>query len=283
MGRVAVLMTCYNRKEKTIQCLRNLFRQDLPSSVTIDVFLVNDGCTDGTAEAVSEEFPQIHIVQGDGTLFWNRGMCLAWEESRKFDIYDGVLWLNDDTMLFENALKELFILSCRYPNAIIVASIASTDRKNVTYGGFVNNKLIEPDGSLQLCDKFNGNCVFVPSTVSDKIGYLDPYYRHAKGDSDYSMRAYHAGVKNIISPIVGTCDRNPINPIWNKGSIVTRFKKLYSPLGNNPKEIFHLYRKFSIVKACWFYLYIHIRVLFTFLVPQRLFSYYIKRTDKRYK
>lgn len=281
--KIAVLMTCHDRKEKTINCLRNLFQQSLPSRIYIDVYLVNDGCTDGTEIAVKENFPQVIIIEGNGNLFWNRGMCLAWEEARKHNEYDAVLWLNDDTILFENALKEIIKLASQYPDSIIVASIASTDRKKVTYGGFINNKLIEPDGTLQICDKFNGNCVLVPATVSDIIGFLDPYYRHAKGDSDYSMRAYHAGIKNIISPIVGTCDRNPIAPIWNKGSIVNRFKKLYSPLGNNPKEIYHFYRKYSVVKACWYFFYIHLRVLLTFIIPQGLFSFYIKQTDRRYK
>ena len=96
MMKISVLLTCHNRKEKTLICLRKLFEQDV-RNVEFDVFLVDDGCTDGTAEAVREEFPKIHIIQGDGSLFWNRGMCLAWEEARKNGAHDAVLWLNDDT------------------------------------------------------------------------------------------------------------------------------------------------------------------------------------------
>lgn len=267
--KVSVLLTCHNRKEKTLTCLRKLFEQDTEGFV-FDVFLVNDGCTDGTAEAVREEFPQIHIIQGDGTLFWNRGMCLAWEEARKNSKHDAVLWLNDDTLLFPTALKTMGEMSTEHPDSIIVATIKSTNSNTVTYGGFKNDCLVIPDGSLQTCNKFNGNCVLIPVSVSNQIGYMDPYYRHSKGDSDYAIRANQAGVKSLVAPVLGTCDRNALEPIWSKGTIVERYKKLYSPLGKNPFEIYHLKRKTSFIGAVWGFVYIHIRVLLTFVMPRNV-------------
>ena len=61
MKRIAVLMTCHNRKAKTIRCLRNLYCQN----INLDIFLVNDGCTDGTEEFVAKEFPKVNIIEGD--------------------------------------------------------------------------------------------------------------------------------------------------------------------------------------------------------------------------
>jgi len=71
---IAVLMTCFNRKEKTVSCLDLLFRNQLPRGFKLKVYLVNDGCTDGTAEAVVDEFPNVTVIEGDGSLFWNGGM-----------------------------------------------------------------------------------------------------------------------------------------------------------------------------------------------------------------
>lgn len=39
---VAVLMTCYNRVETTLRCLRGLFAQKLPEDVTLDAWLNDD-------------------------------------------------------------------------------------------------------------------------------------------------------------------------------------------------------------------------------------------------
>ena len=81
LNRIAVLLTVYNRKESTIKCLRNLHQCEMPIDNELEVFITNDGCTDGTPEAIREEFPEVHIVEGDGTLYWNRGMIAAWKEA----------------------------------------------------------------------------------------------------------------------------------------------------------------------------------------------------------
>ena len=57
----------------------------------IDVFLVDDGSTDGTREEVGELSGsgsgsgngRIHLIEGDGTLFWAKGMELAWRTALK--------------------------------------------------------------------------------------------------------------------------------------------------------------------------------------------------------
>ena len=51
--KIATLLTCHNRKEKTLKCLNSITAQHIPKQVgKIDVFLVDDGSTDGTSEAV---------------------------------------------------------------------------------------------------------------------------------------------------------------------------------------------------------------------------------------
>ena len=106
--RTAVLITCHNRKPKTLACLTALFNQEPSPDVTIDVYLVDDGSTDGTTEEVHQTYPQVKILQGDGSLFWNGGMRKAFAEALKQD-YDYYLWLNDDTVLYPEAMpRDLF-------------------------------------------------------------------------------------------------------------------------------------------------------------------------------
>ena len=78
MQKVAVLLTVHNSLEQTLDCLRNCYQQidsmKGDGMYSFTVYLVNDGCTDGTAEAVEENFPQTRIIRGSGTLYWNLGM-----------------------------------------------------------------------------------------------------------------------------------------------------------------------------------------------------------------
>ena len=71
--KIAAIMTCHNRKNKTMACLKSLFTI-IPET---DVYLTDDGSTDGTSEAVLYTYPNVHIISGDGNLYWNRGMYVA--------------------------------------------------------------------------------------------------------------------------------------------------------------------------------------------------------------
>lgn len=83
MKRIAVLLTCHNRREKTLTCLQSLYECQLPDNFDLDVTLVDDGSTDDTTRSVKENFPNITIIHGNGHLFWNRGMYLAWNNASK--------------------------------------------------------------------------------------------------------------------------------------------------------------------------------------------------------
>ena len=72
--KLAVVMACHNRRESTISCLRAIQKQRITDSVSVNVYLLDDGSTDGTSEAVKNEFPDVHLIKGSGQMFWNRGM-----------------------------------------------------------------------------------------------------------------------------------------------------------------------------------------------------------------
>ena len=94
--RIAVLLTCLNRKQKTLACLEALFSQVLPAHVDISACIVDDASTDGTSDAVRQTYPKVKIFSGDGNLFWN-GNAGAFSKAMKDDP-DYYLWLNDDKL-----------------------------------------------------------------------------------------------------------------------------------------------------------------------------------------
>ena len=125
MPRLAVILTVHNRRETTLRCLRDWEKCPVPEGWEVDIWLTDDGSTDGTAEAVAAEFPQVHIIAGDGTLFWCRGMLAAWEAADRAGEYDAFLWLNDDTYLYPEAFLRLEEASRRHPDAILIGPVCS--------------------------------------------------------------------------------------------------------------------------------------------------------------
>lgn len=273
MQTIAVLLTVFNRKDKTMECLRRLYNQLPIKDYTVDVYLTNDGCTDGTPESIKLLFPQVHIIDGDGNLFWNRGMYIAWKEAAKQD-YDFYLWLNDDTHIFNDTIINMINSSESKQNkAIIIAAIRAKAQEITTYSGHNKKGIITPNGNLQPCDTFNGNCVLIPSYVFKIVGNLDWKFRHAIGDYDYGCRAKKLGIELYVSSkYLGICDKNPKPPIWTRKEepFLKRIKNLYSPLGYaEPIPFFHFERKnYGLPIAIKHFITIHIRVLFPQLWQQ---------------
>lgn len=267
MKKIAVLLTVHNRKQKTLACLKGLYDQEMPDQYSIDTYMTDDGCTDGTPEAVIAEFPQVNIIKGDGNLFWNRGMYKAWDEASKYN-YDYYMWLNDDTYLFKDAICKMVDCSLEKPNSIIVGTTTSSENKGmVTYGGQNHDKLLTPNGTLQYCETFNGNMVLIPKYVFNTIGNLDWYYIHAIGDVDYGWMATRAGLKNYIAKeFLGTCETNALPPKWTRPDIafMERWKNFHSPLAyGEPKAMFHYNSKnFGIFRAIRVLIINYFRVIF---------------------
>lgn len=258
--KIAVLLTVHNRKSKTLNCLEALYSQSGTNLPEIDVYLTDDGCTDGTPEAISNLFPDVKIVGGDGNLYWNRGMIKAWKRAASSFDYDAYLWLNDDTVLFPSALSTLYISALDNTDSIIVGAIAfpamGEEVLSASYGGRDSEgRLISPDGRYQKCHTFNGNVVWIPQKVFKKLGMLDPVYSHAIGDFDYGLSANRMEIPMFLTPeFVGSCDKNSNLPIWlnTDYSFFIRAKALFSPLSYNvPSEVFHFKRKnYGLIRAC---------------------------------
>ena len=229
-------MTCYNRRETTLRCLDSLYAQKLPDGLSLAIFLVDDGCTDGTGAAVKAAHPDIQVIPGTGDLFWCNGMRLAWDRAAKEDP-DFYLWLNDDVQLREDAVHKLLatyaedrgqradvsvssqsaVLGLQSSDdlTIIVGSTCDPETGAYTYGGQRKTgkhpakfDQVPPQDVPVECDTFHGNIVLVPRAVYGKIGNMHPF-GHAMGDTDYGLRARRAGCRVVVAPgFAGACGQN---------------------------------------------------------------------------
>lgn len=256
MQKTAVLLTSFNRKEITKKCLTFLFLFENK----FDVYLVDDGSTDGTSEMIISEFPQVNLIMGDGNLFWNRGMALAWETAAKSN-YDYYIWLNDDVILYKNAFKEVFNCSkLKDDKAIISGVIENHKRDKIIYGGYDSKrKLVQPNGEMKIITNMNGNFVLIPKFVYLKLGILDKLFHHDLGDVDYGLRANKIGLKVFSTRVpIAEGETNDISrQRLNNSNILNRFKWLFSPLGSNPKINF-IFRKrhFGLLNALSYYVFL---------------------------
>jgi GT2 family glycosyltransferase len=250
---IATLITCYNRRQKTQTCLEALFNQNLPSEVALTVYLVDDGSTDGTGEAVRQAWPNVKLIQGDGSLFWNGGMRRAFDEAVKDDP-DYYFWLNDDTLLYPDALGTMLATSRRLAGqgcerAIVTGSTCDPQTGTHTYGGLVRSswwhplrlRRLAPSQEAQPCETMHGNCVLIPREVARVVGNLEPAFVHYLGDFDYGLRARKQGCTVWIAPgYQATClaNNSAHGEAWQDTSMSLgdRLKKVAQPKGFAPNE-----------------------------------------------
>jgi GT2 family glycosyltransferase len=242
---IAILLTCHNRREKTLACLRSLRNQTglAPLGLMLHVFLVDDGSSDGTADAVSELWREAHIIAGDGNLFWCGGMRKAWSTAAAMDP-DYYLLVNDDTVLLPQAVTELLAL-CPTPQTPVIAvgAIRDPETGQWVYGGNQSDDpFVHSAEQPRLCRTMNANCTLVPRTVYEKIGMFYHAYRHAMGDTDYGLEAGRHGILTYESTsFVGECEPNPEIGSWRDRSLsrAARLRRLASAKGLPPKDWLH--------------------------------------------
>ncbi|HBN08160.1 MAG TPA: glycosyltransferase family 2 protein [Cyanobacteria bacterium UBA8530] len=285
MKRIAVIMACHNRKEKTLACLKAVSALQKPEDVALQVFLLDDASSDGTREAVKEVFPETTLLLGSGRLFWNRGMNLAFAEALTSD-FDGFLWLNDDTIIFPEALENLLAAEKEKRSVgpgIIVGATQDPESRKTTYGGVVLRSRWHPFRFERLevrelptkCDTFNGNCVLIPQEVARAVGNLDPIFSHGIGDYDYGLRAKKRGFPSWVARgYVGTCPRNEqkgmgIDP---NASLLKQWQRVNSPKGLPPGEWWVFSRRYGgpFFPLFWFIPYFKLAMAFLSARGQRL-------------
>ena len=244
---ISVLITCHDRVDTTLLCLnalRDSFVDYGLSDFKAVVFLVDDGSSDGTGQQVHEWFDSVsnenffgHVIHTDGTLFWSRGMALAWRKALEYEKinsckFDFFLCLNDDVILEKMGLSSIFLDYEKVRSVVAGAcGVKRNDEWVMTYGAMdATYRKLVPNGSPQRSGGwFTGNVLLVPRDIYEKVGIISDEYSHAYGDNDYAMRLKRARIPFYASSrFVGICEYGPVNKV-KEWSIDKRVPLLFVP------------------------------------------------------
>ncbi len=211
MATIYLIIPVRNRQDLTRNILGQIYAQITAQNYInlISVIVVDDGSTDQTREIIRDEFPEVHLIEGNGTLWWTgaivKGMKFALEN---FPHTDYVVWLNNDISLSDNFISKL-VETCQQPLA--KTSIIGGIVKSRTYPNWIVFSGVLKKRSIRSMDKFlghelievdalNGNITLVPRLIIEKIGWPDSNkFKHYGGDYEYTNRAKKFGFKVFLS------------------------------------------------------------------------------------
>ena len=234
--KIFALATCHNRRALTLRALDSLCRQSLPDGSELRICLVDDGSSDGTADAVRTEFAQVTLIEGKGDLFWAGGMRFGWEQFVRHQAFDYLLVFNDDVDLYPDALETVIAAARSLESEGCTAFAVAGALKNpetgaLAYGGVVRENWwhplrfakIPPADSMQKCDTVNMNFTLISRAALDLIGFLSPEFVHKTADYDFGLRLCKAGGRVVLAPgYVGNCATNSEKGSVNEPGISVR-------------------------------------------------------------
>tara|TARA_Y100001933_G_C18982911_1_gene557339 strand:- start:85 stop:912 length:828 start_codon:yes stop_codon:yes gene_type:complete len=261
--------------------------QESSNGWDMSIYLTDDGSTDGTSEAVSENFPQVKILKGDGSLYWAGGMRNSWSEALKGN-YDAYLLLNDDTNvyphLFEAVLKTHdYSISNYGVGGVYVGTTIDSNTKKITYGGSVfthrllgkirrvpfNNTIPEE------CELGNANIMWVSGNVVETIGILSKGYIHGMADYDYTMKAVKSNLPVLVIPgTSGECtnDHGEIYEKFANLKFKERINFLFNPVGLDFKSQLHHMKKHFPIRLPVFYFMGWFKVIFPNIYYKKMYK-----------
>ena len=90
---LSIVVLSWNTKDLTKQCLKSIY--DNVKDVAFETIVVDNGSSDGSAEMVAREFPQVKLVRNSENLGFTKGNNRGFKESGG----EYVLFLNSDTII----------------------------------------------------------------------------------------------------------------------------------------------------------------------------------------
>ena len=244
IGKIYIIIPVHNRVDFTKDCLASLEKQTYGQFMTV---VVDDGSTDGTSEMVRSQFPEVEVLNGDGSLWWTGGINLGIEFALKQGA-DYVLTLNDDTILPDNFVEKMVFWASEKPEALFGALEKDYGSKEIMYAGQLApswakdqaNYLLKDQKSanlagIQAVKIYHGRGLWIPAPVFESIGLFDTKrFPHYMADFDFTLSASEAGFRifcNFDAVVYSFPEASGESIIKKKRSINTFHKHLFDVRG----------------------------------------------------
>lgn len=214
---VSVVVVTLNSREMTLRCLQAV--SEAAAEVPVEVWLVDNGSVDGTAEAVAEAFPRTRIIRNRT----NRGFAAANNQALRRARGRYWLLLNTDTLLRRSALEAMVRYLDTHPRAAVVGPqlVDEGGRRRNSVHTFptlatelLNRSLLRlmfprryPGRRTRFAgptevDALLGACLMVRAEAASQVGLLDEAYFFYYEETDWCLRFRKAGWRVVFLPEV---------------------------------------------------------------------------------
>jgi N-acetylglucosaminyl-diphospho-decaprenol L-rhamnosyltransferase len=210
--RIYIVIPVYNRKTLVERFLDRLNEQTFRD---FTVIVVDDGSTDGTAALIVEKFPDVHVLRGDGNLWWTGAINLGIRHAMLHAVADdAILVINDDVEVDPDYLGFLYRLWQSMPDTLIGSVLVDiNDPDRIVCGGprvnwwtakmwhLNTGRRLSEFGKDYHADVswLTGRGTLIPIGVFREIGLYNEKHFQQCGDTELPARAKNRGYRLILS------------------------------------------------------------------------------------
>lgn len=256
---VSVVTLCWNRKKDILESLHGIFNIDYEN---LEVIVVDNGSTDGTCEAVSEQFPEVKLLK----MYKNIGIE-AYNIGFKNAGGEYIVILDDDSFPHPQAVKRMV----KQFEADEKLGIVAFDVRNYyQYDEVVNSEVEEEPKKAEAEEyymAFNGAGAGVRKALLEQIGFYPEEFFLYWNEQDTAFRVWDAGYQVVFfADIVSYHKYSPKNRVsWRAPYYYTRnaFFLIWKnyPLGMAVAKTFFLIHK-TIYSALEQRAFVYIKAMF---------------------
>ena len=196
--KIYILLPVHNRKEVTRVFMQSLQAQ---SFTDYQLLLIDDGCTDGTADMVRQYIANVIVLQGSGHWWWAGSLQkgIDWLKSRNVSSDTLVLIINDDVRFAPDYLQNAVHLMSKKPGTLMLSRFVSADGREILETGVdadFRNFSFDIARSPELINCLSTRGLFMHWQEIVKTGNFHPrLLPHYASDWEYTIRAHRKGLK----------------------------------------------------------------------------------------
>jgi len=209
--RVAVIVLNWNRRADTLRCLAAL---DVVSEPPIDVFMVDNGSSDGSEAGVRTTFPKVRVVQNGANLGFAEGNNVAIRMALEAG-YPWIMLLNNDTTVAPDAISELLrplqddpavgissgaIVYMDAPDTVWSAGGHVDRRRGRVTTDWLDQPLTALPDATYLVDHVTGCAMLVRAEAIRDAGVLDPRFFMYYEETEWCARISRARYRVVVNP-----------------------------------------------------------------------------------
>lgn len=273
MLKITFVLPIFNGLEYTKNCLKSIYN-DLGIEVInadISTVIVDDGSTDKSAEWININYPQVHLLSGNGNLWWSGGINKAVKYAIDNIKTDYIIWWNNDIIADKMYLINLLQILNKVDDRVIIGSkIYYEHQKSIIWsmGGLFNpytgSKCMigsnESDNGeyqeIMEVDWLPGMGTVTHKSVYDVIGMVDeinfPQYH---GDSDFTFKAKLYGYRILVYPSLKIYNDVSHSGLRHEDSFKRLMESLFSIKSNyNLNKDILYYKRYSKSYKAYFVL-----------------------------